>query len=78
LPTLPWDTRRIIKDYYLSLRLQKDKLSLPKDNEALQPLEAAIAHFEGKKIPAEVKNEFNHPIDWSLVKTIPKDQKVYD
>jgi len=39
-------------------------------------LEAAIAHFEGKKISAEVKNEFNHPIDWGLVKTIPKDQKV--
>jgi cyclophilin family peptidyl-prolyl cis-trans isomerase/HEAT repeat protein len=67
--------KRIIKDYSF-LYTAKSKLSLPKDNEALQPLEAAIAHFEGKKISEEVKNEFNHPIDWSLVKTIPKDQKV--
>lgn len=67
--------KSIIKDYSFLYEARK-KLSLPKDNEALQPLEAAIAHFEGKKIPAEVKNEFNHPIDWSLVKTIPKDQKV--
>jgi cyclophilin family peptidyl-prolyl cis-trans isomerase/HEAT repeat protein len=67
--------KRIIKDYNF-LYEAKNKLTLPKDNEALQPLEAAIAHFEGKKISAEVKNEFNHPIDWGLVKTIPKDQKV--
>ena len=68
--------KKIIKDFTF-LYEAKNKLSLPKDNEALQPLEAAIAHFEGKKISAEVKNEFNHPIDWNLVKTIPKDQKVY-
>lgn len=67
--------KSIIKDYSF-LYEARNKLSLPKDNEALQPLEAAIAHFEGKRIHAEVKNEFNHPIDWGLVKTIPKDQKV--
>lgn len=67
--------KNIIKDFTF-LYEARSKLSLPKDNEALQPLEAAIAHFEGKKISAEVKNEFNHPIDWSLVKTIPKNQKV--
>lgn len=67
--------KNIIKDFTF-LYDARNKLSLPKDNEALQPLEAAIAHFEGKKISAEVKNEFNHPIDWGLVKTIPKNQKV--
>lgn len=67
--------KKIIKDFTF-LYEARNKLSLPKDNEALQPLEAAIAHFEGKKISAEVKNEFNHPIDWSLVKTIPKNQRV--
>jgi cyclophilin family peptidyl-prolyl cis-trans isomerase len=67
--------KKIIKDYTF-LYEAKNKLSLPKDNEALQPLEAAIAYFEGKKISADVKNEFNHPINWNLVKTIPKDQKV--
>jgi cyclophilin family peptidyl-prolyl cis-trans isomerase/HEAT repeat protein len=54
----------------------RKKLSLPKDIEAVQPLEAAIARFEGRKIPVPVKNEFNHPIDWRLVKMIKKDQKA--
>lgn len=67
--------KAIIKDYTF-LYDAKKKLSLPKDNEALQPLEAAIAYFEGKKNSPPVKNEFNHPIDWKLVKTIAKDQKV--
>jgi cyclophilin family peptidyl-prolyl cis-trans isomerase len=67
--------KKIISDYTF-LYAAKSKLSLPKDNEALQPLEAAIAHFEGKKVTSLVKNEFNHPIDWNLVKTIPADQKV--
>jgi cyclophilin family peptidyl-prolyl cis-trans isomerase/HEAT repeat protein len=67
--------KKAITDYSFLYEAKK-KLSLPKDNEALQPLEAAIAHFEGKKISNEVKNEFNHPIDWALVKTIPSDQKV--
>lgn len=66
--------RNIITDYSF-LYEAKQKLSLPKDNEALQPLEDAIAFFEGRKA-APVKNEFNHPINWDLVKTIPKDQKV--
>lgn len=67
--------KKIISDFTF-LYEAKEKLSLPKDNEALQPLEAAIAHFEGKKTSAEVRNEFNHSIDWNLVKTIDKDQKV--
>lgn len=67
--------KAIITDYTF-LYDAKKKLSLPKDNEALQPLEAAIAYFEGKKNSPPVKNEFNHPIDWKLVKTIAKDQKV--
>ncbi len=67
--------KEVITDYSF-LKDAKNKLSLPKDNEALQPLEAAIAYFEGSKSPAPVNNEFNHPIDWALVKTIPKDQRV--
>lgn len=71
-PKLNYKT--ILSDYKF-LHEAKAKLSLPKDNEALQPLEAAIAYFEGKEV-TPVKNEFNHPIDWALVKTIPADQKV--
>lgn len=67
--------KKIITDYSF-LQTAKNKLSLPKDNEALQPLEAAIAYFESRKLASEVKNEFNHPINWDLVKTIPSDQKV--
>ena len=67
--------KKIITDYSFLYEAKK-KLSLPKDNEALQPLEAAIAYFEGRKKVDPVKNEFNHPIDWKLVKTIPKNQKV--
>lgn len=67
--------KELIADYNF-LHEAKKKLSLPKDNEALQPLEAAIAYFEGKNKVDPVKNEFNHPIDWELVRTIPKDQKV--
>jgi cyclophilin family peptidyl-prolyl cis-trans isomerase len=67
--------REVITDFNFLYEARK-KLSLPKDNESLQPLEAAIAYFEGKKSADPVKNEFNHPIDWALVKTISKDQKV--
>jgi cyclophilin family peptidyl-prolyl cis-trans isomerase/HEAT repeat protein len=64
--------KAIIKDARF-LKDARNKLSLPKDNEAIQPIEAAIAYFENRK-PVEVKNEFNHPIDWSLVKTISANQ----
>ncbi|MBL6446136.1 peptidylprolyl isomerase [Fulvivirga sp. 29W222] len=53
----------------------KSRLSLPKDNEAIQSLNKAIAYFEGT-IAKEVINEYNHPIDWELVKSLSKDQKV--
>jgi cyclophilin family peptidyl-prolyl cis-trans isomerase/HEAT repeat protein len=57
------------------LKDARDKLSLPKDNEALQPIEAAIAYIEGRQ-PEEVKNTYNHPIDWNVVRSIPTDQKA--
>jgi len=67
--------RNEIKDFSF-LYEAKRKLFLPKDNEAMQPLEAAIAYFEEKEFSPPVKNEFNHPIDWGLVKTIPREQKA--
>ncbi len=67
--------RAVIRDFSF-LYLAKDKLSLPTDNEALQPLEAAIAHFEGTPLTKPVKNPFNHPIKWSVVKTIARAQKA--
>lgn len=64
----------LIKDVNF-LKEARAKLSLPKDNESIQPLEAALAYLEGRKAE-EVKNEFNHPIDWNLVNTIPENQIV--
>ncbi len=51
------------------------ELSLPKDMEAIQILDKTIAYFEGSEYILP-KNEYNHPIDWELVKQISKDQKV--
>jgi cyclophilin family peptidyl-prolyl cis-trans isomerase/HEAT repeat protein len=67
--------KEVITDFSF-LTEAKKKLSLPKDIEALQPLEEAIAYFEGKKKPLAPKNQFNHPINWELVKSIKKDQRV--
>jgi cyclophilin family peptidyl-prolyl cis-trans isomerase/HEAT repeat protein len=52
----------------------KRRLRLPEHNESLQSIEAAIAYFEGRQGEVAVKNEFNHPIDWNLIKRIPEDQ----
>lgn len=67
------------KDAYDSIDFlykAKDSLTLPKDNEALQVLNKTIALFEGKEELPETKNEYNNPINWALVKTIPSDQKM--
>lgn len=51
----------------------RERLRLPEHIEALQPIEAAIAYLSGKDARF-IRNEFNHPIDWGLVKGIPLDQ----
>lgn len=51
----------------------KQKLSLPRDYESYVPLENAIAYFEGRE-PENVDKNFNHPINWKLIETIPSDQ----
>jgi cyclophilin family peptidyl-prolyl cis-trans isomerase/HEAT repeat protein len=54
----------------------KEKLKLPKDADALAPLEAAIAYVEKRKTTFENKPTWNHPIDWNFVRTIAKDQRA--
>ncbi|HKZ38603.1 MAG TPA: peptidylprolyl isomerase, partial [Chryseolinea sp.] len=68
------DYKSTISDYSF-LHEARSSLSLPKDFESIISLEMAIAYFEGKKITSR-KNNFNHPIPWSLVKKIPRDQKA--
>jgi cyclophilin family peptidyl-prolyl cis-trans isomerase len=53
----------------------RDQLSLPRDYESYVPLENAIAFFEGRE-PRQVDRSFNHPIDWDLVRRIPRDQRA--
>ncbi len=65
--------KEIVKDFTF-LKEAKAKLSLPKDIEALQPLEEAIAYFEGTTKPMPLQNSFNHPIDWKLVQTIDQNK----
>jgi cyclophilin family peptidyl-prolyl cis-trans isomerase/HEAT repeat protein len=67
--------KEVIRDFGF-LYEAKAKMKLPKDIESLQPLDEALAYFEGKAKPLPLKNEFNHPIDWALVKTIPVGQKA--
>jgi len=54
----------------------REKLSLPQDIESLQSIDAAIAHFERKQPPTTAAADFNHPIDWDLVRKIPQGQLV--
>ena len=67
------DYRSILRDPAF-LHAARQKLTLPEHNESLQSIEAAIAYFEGNKEAAPLSNNFNHPIDWDLVKSIPEDQ----
>lgn len=68
------DYRSILKDHAFLYEAKK-RLRLPEHNEAIQPIEAAIAYFEKRKAPS-TQNEFNHPIDWNLVKIVPDDQRA--
>lgn len=54
----------------------KAKLTLPKDNEGMQALQAAIDFFEGNETATPVQNDYNHPIDWELVVSIKAKQKM--
>ncbi len=58
------------------LKEARKKLVLPKDYESVVPLEAAIAHFERRSFKSSITNSFNHPVDWSVVRRIPSDQKA--
>ncbi|MBR9861078.1 hypothetical protein GYB22_10110 [bacterium] len=53
----------------------RNSLSLPRQVETYNDISKAIAAITGEEYsPYEI--EFNHPIDWDFVKTIPSDQKV--
>jgi cyclophilin family peptidyl-prolyl cis-trans isomerase len=53
----------------------KNKMVLPKDIESLQPLENAIAYFNGTK-RSTLKSNWNHPIPWGLLKSVKGREKA--
>jgi cyclophilin family peptidyl-prolyl cis-trans isomerase/HEAT repeat protein len=63
-----------INDYSF-LSVAKEKLTLPMDNETLQSLERTIAYFQSRESPPVI-NEYNHPINWEIVKSISNGQRA--
>lgn len=53
----------------------RSALELPKDMEAIQMLDRAIAFFNDEEYVAP-KNEYNHPINWAAIEAIDKEQIV--
>jgi cyclophilin family peptidyl-prolyl cis-trans isomerase/HEAT repeat protein len=66
--------KEVVKDVSF-LKTASNRMSRPRDNESIEQVEKAIGYFEGAA-PVKTQSAFNHPIDWSFVNTIPKDQKV--
>lgn len=54
----------------------KSSLQLPKDAEALIGIQTVIDLFEGKRSNFVFRNPYNNPIDWELVREIPKEQML--
>ena len=66
--------RDVVKDIAF-LKDARQKLQLPRDLEAVEPLEQTIAYFEGTTYVAPAKN-FNHPIPWDSVQSLDTHQRV--
>ncbi|QNF31850.1 peptidylprolyl isomerase [Adhaeribacter swui] len=67
------------KNEYTDINFLKNalaKLVLPRDNEAYQEVVKTIAFLEGKPEPPTPKNPLSHPIDWTLVQSLPAKQEV--
>ncbi|GAA4354445.1 peptidylprolyl isomerase [Hymenobacter saemangeumensis] len=61
-----------------ALRQAQAKLQLPRDIEAWQGLQAALDKLEKapKPTPAPIGTAQQHPIDWSVVQSVPAGQQV--
>lgn len=66
---------KVILDDHSFLDSAKSNLTLPKDNETLQSLERTIAYFKDEEYQPVI-NEYNHPINWDVVKKIPENQRA--
>lgn len=66
--------REAISDYQF-LKEAKQRLSIPRDLESLEPIERALAHFERRK-PEVTDNAYNHAPDWNFIRQQPAVQEV--
>ncbi|MFD2514558.1 peptidylprolyl isomerase [Pontibacter locisalis] len=67
--------RNQYKDFSFLTKAQ-EKLQLPRDMETNIELQKTIDFLNGRQESITPENPFTHPIDWSLVKTIPIGQQV--
>ncbi|WP_188815368.1 peptidylprolyl isomerase [Hymenobacter cavernae] len=59
------------------LKTARDKLTLPRDLEAWESLQQTIAYLDNVAAPSlPVAKAAAHPIDWTLVQTIPAGQRA--
>ncbi len=62
-------------NYFDELTNALNQLQLPKDIETYNELSKTKAYLSGEK--TEIKsNQFNHPLNWNLIRKIPKKQTV--
>ncbi|WP_161890235.1 peptidylprolyl isomerase [Pontibacter russatus] len=67
--------RLFYRDYSFLAQAQQ-KLQLPRDMETYTEIQKTLDYLNNQPESAPSQNPFTHPIDWSLVQTIPADQQV--
>ncbi|MHA6247014.1 peptidylprolyl isomerase [Pontibacter sp. CAU 1760] len=73
------DPKLNLKPHYSSfgfLAQAQQKLQLPRDMETNIELQKTLDYLNNRPESILPKNPFTHPIDWSLVRTIPADQQA--
>jgi len=58
------------------LKAAMAKIQLPRDVETYIELQKTVAYFEGKPAPEPPKTPASNTINWDLIQSLPKDQKV--
>ncbi|MBV6652998.1 MAG: HEAT repeat domain-containing protein, partial [Mameliella sp.] len=53
-----------------------EKLELPKEIETYNQLQQTIAYLKEEELPEPRVPEYNHPIDWAMLKDLSEDRKI--
>ncbi|GAB3198021.1 cyclophilin family peptidyl-prolyl cis-trans isomerase/HEAT repeat protein [Pontibacter aydingkolensis] len=70
-----FNLRSQYKEYNFLTQAQQ-KLQLPRDMETNIELQRTLDYLSGKRESITPENPFTHPINWTLVKSIPEGQQV--